>query len=281
MLEFQTAKDRLLNKKKINMLITGVAGAGKTFCARTLPPENSLFVDCEAGTLSLERSKENEAWEGTIISLHKEAQKMGVHPWVMCRGIASLLLGPDPLDPTGFYGQERYNDYVAYLADGNPNIFDKFENIFVDSLTVISRWAFDWACQQPECQSEKTKKLDKRSAYGLMGIELVTWATKLQHQPKNIILSCILENELDEYKRPIWDLQIEGKTAGKKIPGIFDLVLTIAKVDFGADVGLQRVFITQEGNDLGVPAKDRSDLLEPFERPDLGAIINKIQNFHK
>lgn len=281
MLEFQTAQDRLRTGKKFNALIVGPQGVGKTFVARTLDPATTLFIDCEAGTLSLEKSKTHEAWQGTTLDMKRMTQKFGVHPWVLCRGIASLLLGPDQQDPSGPYGKAWYDWYVATFAGGNPNLFDNIKYVFVDSLTVISRWAFDWACQQPECISEKTKKLDKRGAYGLMGTELVAWATILQHQPKNMMLSCILEEDEDDFKRKFWRLQIEGQQAGKKIPGIFDLVMTLNWVDFGeANGGKHRVFVTQEGNALGFPAKDRSGLLEPFELPDLGAIIAKIQNFH-
>jgi hypothetical protein len=281
MLEFQTAQDRLLIRKKINMLITGTQGVGKTFAARALDPATTLFMDCEAGTLSLEKSKDMPAWQGTTLTMKEMAVRHGVHPWVLCRGIASLLLGPDTQDPEGYYGAAWYNYYVNAFAGGNPQLFNQFQTLYVDSLTVVSRWAFDWACQQPECISEKTKKLDKRGAYGLMGTELVTWATQLQHQPKNMILSCILEEDEDDFKRKFWQLQIEGKAAGRKIPGIFDLVMTLAWVDFGPqNGGKQRVFVTQEGNELGFPAKDRSGLLEAYERPDLGAIITKIQGFH-
>lgn len=281
MLEFQTAQERIAQFKKVNALIVGMPGVGKTFAARTLDPAGTLFVDCEAGTMSLERTRELPAWQGTTLNLLAMSQKLNVHPWVLCRGIASLLYGPDPSDkPDGPYHPNQYAQYVQFLAGGDPNLFAKFHSLYVDSLTVVSRWAFDWAKTQPEAFSEKTGKPDTRGAYGLMGTELVTWATKLQHQHRNIFLSCILEAEEDDFKRMVWQLQIEGKKAGKKIPGIFDLVMTLAWVDFGEPHGKQRVFVTQEGNALGYPAKDRSGLLEPFERPDLGAIVSKIQNFH-
>lgn len=281
MLEFQTAQDRLLQFHKINALIVGPQGIGKTFAARGLPAAETLFIDCEAGTLSLEKSKDQPAWQGTTLNMLRMSQKLNMHPWLLCRAIASLLLGPDFSDkPDGAYAPNAYNYYVQVVAGGNPEIFAAFRHIFTDSLTVVSRWCFDWAKTQPEAFSEKTGKPDVRGAYGLMGNELVTWATKLQHQPKNMFLSCILEEDKDDFGRVTWELQIEGKKAGKKIPGIFDLVMTLAWVDFGEPYGKQRVFVTQEGNQLGFPAKDRSGLLEPYERPDLGAIIAKIQNFH-
>ena len=280
MLKLETAQDRMQRSKKLNTLIMGAPGIGKTFLARTLPPEKTLFADAEAGTLSLEKSKDQPAWQGTTLDLRKQALALNVHPWELCRGIACLLAGPDPAQSSGPYSLTAYNSYVTVICGGNPNMFDHFENIFFDSITVISRWCLDWAKKQPEAISEKTGKPDIRGAYGLLGQEIVTWATHLQHQPKNIILSCILEEEMDEFKRVFWSAQIEGKQAGKKLPGIFDVVMTMAWVDFGEQVGKHRVLVTQEGNEFGYPAKDRSGLLEKYERPDLGAIIAKIQNFN-
>lgn len=280
MLQLETAQDRMARQKKLNTLIMGKSGVGKTYLARTLPPETTLFADAEAGTLSLEKSKDQPAWQGTTLNLRKESQKLGVHPWELCRALACILAGPDPAAKDGPYSFLSYQQYVNVVCGGNATMFDHFQNIFVDSVTVVSRWCLDWAKKQPEAFSEKTGKPDTRGAYGVLGQELVMWATQLQHQPKNIILSCILEEEMDEFKRVFWNSQIEGKQAGKKLPGIFDLVMTLAWVDFGEPHGKQRVLITQENNEFGYPAKDRSGLLEKFERPDLGAIIAKIQNFN-
>jgi len=280
MLTFQTAQDRLLIQKKINMLLVAEPGKGKTFSARFLDAATTLFMDCEAGTLSLEKSKDFPAWQGTTMSIQKMSQEHNIHPWLVCKAIASLLHGPDLSDEDGSYGTASYQSALQHLAGGNPDLFAQFQTIFVDSLSVVSRWAFHWACQQDECISDKTGKLDKRGAYGLMGTELVKWATILQHQPKNIILSCILQQEEDDFGRKSWGLQVEGQQAAKKIPGIFDLVTTLAHVDFGAEHGGEhRVFVTQENNPHGYPAKDRSGVLEPYEQTDLGALISKIQNF--
>lgn len=281
MITLQTAEDRAQRSKKLNTLILGKPGVGKTFMARTLPPQTTLFADCEAGTLSLEATKELPAWKGTTLDIRKEAQKLNVHPWELCRALACIWGGWDPAAAPGDpYCKAAYESYVHIVCGGNATIFDHFQNIFVDSVTVVSRWCLDWAKRQPGAFSEKTGKPDIRGAYGILGQEIVAWATVLQHQPKNIILSCILEEEMDEFKRVFWNSQIEGKQGGKKLPGIFDLVMTLAWVDFGEQQGKHRVLITQENNAFGYPAKDRSGLLEPYEKPDLGAIISKIQNFN-
>lgn len=280
MLTFQTSEERIAKFKKTNALIVGESGRGKTFCARSLDPAGTLFVDCEAGTMSLERTKTLPAWGGDTLDMLAMSQKMNIHPWILCRGIASLLLGPDPSDkPDGAYHANQYAQYVQFLANGNPDIFAKYHSLFIDSLTVVGRWCFDWCKTQPRAFSEKTGKPDIRGAYGLLAEELVAWTTKLQLQQRNMFLSCILEQKEDDFKRMQWKLQLDG-SSGEKIKGIFDLVLTIANVDFGEPHGTQKVFVTQEGNELGYPAKDRSGLLDPFERPDLGALLAKIQNFH-
>jgi hypothetical protein len=268
-LNFETPEERL--KKKVNILLFGESGVGKTYAARTLQPETTLFVDGEAGSLAL------GDWQGTVLNIRKEAARLGWHPWYMCRAIACLLSGPDPKAEEGNYCEKAYNYYKLNLGDG---IFDKFDTIFLDSVTVVSRWAFDWSQKQPEAFSEKTGKPDTRGAYGLLGRELIEWATQLQHQPKSIILSCILEEKTDEFSRKFFSPQIMGSMASREIPGIFDVVLTLARFPSGQEESaseIPRWFVTQQGNQYGYPAKDRSDLLDDFEQPNLGKLIDKIK----
>lgn len=271
-LSFETPEQRLAQLKKINILLLGMSGVGKTFAARYLNSSSTLFIDGEAGTLALGN------WPAKVLNVRAEAQRLSVHPWEMCRAIACLLAGPDPKATDGPYSLDSYNKYVAALGDG---LFDEFDTIYIDSATVVSRWSFDWAKKQPEAFSERKGKLDTRGTYGLHGREFVEWATQLQHQPKNIIMSCILDEKTDDFSRKVFEPQIVGGMAGRELPGIFDIVLTLAKIPAGneqSDEQIPRWFVTQHGNQYGFPAKDRSGVLDPFEAPDLGALISKIQN---
>lgn len=279
MLKFETLKERRANQK-INIVLFAPSGAGKTTQARFLDPETTLFIDGEAGTLALtgparlENGQTLPPWEGTVFDIRKHATQTGIHPWELSRAIACLLAGPDPSASSGPYSKAMYEQYVAAL--GGPEQFDRFKTIYVDSATVFSRWSFDWAQKQPEAFSEKTGKPDTRGAYGLHGREMVAWATQLQHQSKNIILSCILDEKTDDFGRKIWEPQIVGGMAGRELPGIFDIVLTLNTFKTG-DGKSYRAFATQKDNPYGYPAKDRSSLLSPLEEPNLGKLIAKIQ----
>lgn len=273
-----SADERLAARQKVNIALFGPSGVGKTYQASTLDPEKTLFIDLEAGTLAI------QAWRGDVISVREEATKMGVHPWMFARAMICLLGGPDPAAHPGTpYSAQAHAEYATALGD--PAMFDKYDTVFIDSITVASRMALAWAKTQPEAFSEKTGKPDTRGAYGLLGQEIVTWLTQAQHvRTKNIITVGILDVGKDDFGRPTFDPQIEGSKAGRELPGIFDQVLTLGLFDvssgqpvFDLQKGTERGFICHQNNGYGVPAKDRSGRLNAIEAPDIGALIKKIQ----
>ena len=89
-IKFTTADERLAAPPRTNIVITGAYDAGKTTLARSLPAEETLFIDLEAGTKAL------ADWGGTIIKVREEAAKLGVHPWQLARALACIMCGPDP-----------------------------------------------------------------------------------------------------------------------------------------------------------------------------------------
>ena len=120
-------------------------------------------------------------------------------------------------------------------------------------------------------------KPDTRGAYGLLGREMISWLTHLQHaREKNVIFVAILESVTDEFGRKSWQPQIEGSKTGRELPGIVDQVITYQWVTFAEGDAPERCFVCTQPNTWQYPAKDRSGRLDQFERPDLGALIEKI-----
>lgn len=268
MIKIIKAEDRLKEGFTTNVAIFGPAGVGKTTQARTLDPEKTLFIDLEAGMLAV------QDWKGDCIDVKQMASEMGAHPWEIARALASVITGPDYSSPNGPYSKPMYDSYIQHVI--TPEALSKYDTIFVDSITVAARFAFSWSKLQPEAFSEKTGKPDNRGAYGLLGQEMVTWLTMLQHAKKSIIVVGILDQDKDEFNRVSWVPQIEGSKTGRELPGIFDEVLTLQNITVEG-IPPYRAFVCTNTNPWGYPAKDRSGCLEMQEPPDLGALLKKIK----
>jgi hypothetical protein len=196
--------------------------------------------------------------------------------WQDCRDFATFLGGFNPsLSEDSAYSEAHYN-YVCSVY-GDPNeMLDKYDTIFIDSITVAGRLCFGWCSNQPENRSDRTGKLDTRAVYGMHGIEMMKWLTHLQHiRSKNVVFVGILDKKIDEYGRTNFELQIEGSKTGRELPGIVDEVITMASLT--TDDGKQfRAFICHTMNQWGYPAKDRSGKLNLLEEPNLQKLFAKM-----
>lgn len=253
-----SADERMKQDKGVKALIVGPAGVGKTSLLRTLDPKTTLFIDLEAGDLAVQDVK--------VDSLRPRT-------WNECQDIAAYLSGPNPaLPPTACYSQAHYDSVLESM--GSADALAKYETIFVDSITVAGRLCFKWCEQQPESTTDRGKK-DVRGTYGLMGREMISWLTQLQHcRGKNVIFVGILEKHTDEFNAVSWELQIEGSKTGKELPGIVDQVLTMQHVSFDGET--HRAFVCTQPNPHGYPAKDRAGKLELYEEPHLGKLLSKL-----
>jgi hypothetical protein len=258
-LKIISADERMAQDKGVKGLILGPAGIGKTTLLRTLDPKSTLFVDLEAGDLAVQ---------------DLEIDTFQPRTWEECRDLAVYLAGPNPaLPPTAVYSQAHY-DAVAESM-GSTDAMMKYSTYFIDSITVAGRICFRWCEQQPESFNDKGKK-NTLGTYGLMGREMIGWATHLQHaRNKNVIFVGILENLKDEFNVTSWQLQIEGGKTGKELPGIVDEIVTMQFVDFG-DGKPTRAMICTQPNPWNYPAKDRSGRLEQIEEPHLGKWLAKL-----
>jgi hypothetical protein len=256
-----SANERAQEFGGVKMVVFGPYGIGKTSLLRTLDPAKTLFIDGEAGDLAVQ----DFAVAGTIRP----------QTWTECRYLAAYIGGPNPALPDHApYSQAHYN---AAAEEFGGVAMDAFENIFVDSLTKLSRLCLQWAQQQPDAFNAQGKP-DLRGAYGLLGREMLAFVTQLQHVRRaNVIFTCAMEQAKDDFGRLIWEPHLEGSKTGRELPGIVDEVISYSLVDFG-DGEPVRALVTQKDNAYGLPAKDRSGRLDPIEPPDLGKLIAKASD---
>ncbi len=256
-----SADQRLAEPRGIKGVIFGKSGIGKTSLLWSLEPAKTLFFDLEAGDLAI------EGWGGDTIR---------PRTWEECRDFAVFIGGPNPsLRDDQVYSQAHFDAVCARF--GSPLSLDRYDTVFIDSITVAGRLCFQWCKGQPEATSDKSGKPDVRGAYGLHGREMIGWLTHLQHtRAKNIWFVGILDEKLDDFNRKVFQPQIDGAKTGLELPGIVDEVLTMAEVKDEAGTA-SRAFICQTLNPWSYPAKDRSGRLALLEEPHLGRLMTKIR----
>ena len=255
-----SASQRLAEKQGVKLVLLGKSGIGKTTQLKTLPENSTLFVDLEAGDLAV------KDWHGDCVR---------PATWPEFRDLVVFLAGPNPALPAEAPYSEAHFRHVCERY-GAPAQLAKYDTYFVDSITVLARLALIWAKVQPQAMSDRTGKPDTRGAYGLLGQEMLTALTHLQHaRGKHVVFVAILDEKLDDFNRKVFSPQIEGSKAALELPGIVDQVISmvVLKSDDGTPY---RAFVCQHINPWGYPAKDRSGRLEVVEEPHLGRLISKI-----
>ena len=163
----------------------------------------------------------------TLVVCHEEGKGIRPRTWQECRDFAVFIGGPNP----ALRDEQPYSPaHFAAVCErfGDPAALDRYDTVFVDSITVAGRLCFQWCKGQPEAFSDKTGKADVRGAYGLHGREMIGRLTHLQHtRAKNVWFVGILDEKLDDFNRRFFAPQIDGAKTGNELPGIVDEVTTL------------------------------------------------------
>ena len=257
-LKIISAEERMNRKTPIKGIILGEHGIGKTSLLWTLPPEETLFLNLEAGDLAVQDCP---------------VDSIDIKTWEQAVDIACLITGPDSSRRADQPYSQAHYDYVA--KETNPEFLSKYKIIFWDSISVASRLCWQWATGQPEAFSDKTGKADTRGTYGLIGREIVRWLTRIQHADKNVWVVGGLDQKEDDFGRVRFVPQIEGSKAGNELPGIFDELISMVSMQ-DEEGKPYRAFVCHKVNAWNYPAKDRSGRLDMVEQPHLGKLMEKI-----
>src|SRR5262245_1516459 len=141
--------DQRLRAMTVKMQIWGGAGVGKTTLLKTLPPETTLAIAPERGLLAVQRDDQ----------------------------FGPTYMG-DSMEP------DTWDEHRQVLAgfQSSAHARNRYRNVFIDSTSVISKHAFEWAEKQPESFT-KGGVPDRRAAYGLLRRELSAWAWGWKNLP--------------------------------------------------------------------------------------------------
>ncbi len=110
------ADQRLAVRVGVMLVLLGKSGLGKTTLLNKLPEDSTLFVDLEAGDLSV------KDWRGDCVR---------PKTWPEFRDLAVFLAGPNPALPAEAPFSQAHFDHVCQKY-GSPEQLGKNETFVVD-----------------------------------------------------------------------------------------------------------------------------------------------------
>jgi hypothetical protein len=230
---------QIVEDSGVKILTYSDAGVGKTVLVATLP--RPVLISAESGLLSLRKENVERIFGPTGLPFSDNILTIQVTTLEQLREAYQWVVHPD---------SQQYFDSVA-----------------LDSLSEMA---------EKILAHFKPLNKDPRKAYGEMQDEVMDLIKKFRDiKGKHVYMSAKMGKDKDELTgQLLWGPSMPGQKLGPQLPYLFDEVFRYQIVT-GQDGAKTRMLQTQPG--LNDSAKDRSGVLNEFEFPHLGYIINKIK----
>lgn len=236
--------------KKLNILIYGQAGTGKTSFLGTAEPRfKTLILSAEAGLLSLEKRAEEIAKQ---------------------LGVASFEFDTMPI---------KSLEELALARDFLHNADHKYDLVCLDSGTELQRVIIDAILKQKEKENSKTKGEIVMKDWGTLLNKMVSIIRSFRDLPKtSFVLTALCEESKNESTGEISVVPAFDGKIKQTIDGYFDEVFyaftTEGKDENGVSTGIKYGLLTR--NNGRMRAKDRSGRLPLVVAPDFCKIYDMI-----
>lgn len=225
-----------VKEHKIKCVISGISGAGKTTQVKTLKQGGykPLIISFESGLLSISGSGIDFIDGSKDDSGNVIAKELRI---------------------------KRLSEIYQFILQ--KEVMEKYDTIFIDSLTEISQ------CMYDSLRKEYPENKENLVLYGVLAQkmrDLIKGFRDIHNY--HVVFSCLTKIEKDDNGRRFAGFDLIGSISDK-LPGFFDEVLYLRATNDGT-----REFVCSPTENI--IAKDRSSKLEHIEKADLGYIFNKI-----
>jgi len=277
-------------------LILGLPGSGKTHLIKTLPAEETLFIDVEGGDMTIKGDSDVgiSIRPQTMYSKSKDVLFQNQSTWENLRDIAVIFCGADinskekvkyKLDRYVPYSQQHYDAVFQEWGEKMVNALkNKIKYVYLDTITKASHLCKRYTDAHATSVT-KNGAFDGMGSYGLTRAELDNFAT-LWKEAKEISfwmgghiatkIEKIGTNPVVEITKHTVDADGSFKLSVVRIPDVV-LLLEVSKdkVDENG-VPLRRFRTSGKSKDLpGLELKKRKELNET-EPADLTLLIKKL-----
>lgn len=143
----------------------------------------------------------------------------------------------------------------------------QFDSIAIDSLSELAKMSLD--------EEIKKNGNPQGRAYGVASDQIIGILHDVFKLNKHLICTAWLDKTTDQMGRMMFAPLMVGNKLGLKMPYLFNFVMALRK-EQDAEGKYWRGLLTQSDGLWNVGTRTESKL-EPWEAPDLGAIIGKVQ----